>query len=305
MLPLESIKTIITHDRCADGTASAVLLHDALPGAEIRFVQYGTEDHANLPANEGMLFCDFSPPAARAEEFARAGAVVLDHHRTAKDVVLAMGDRGRFGDEATDPGVSGAVLAFRHVWLPVRGQSPLRPFAERFATVAGVRDTWQTKNALWRESCAQSQMLSFFPREWWMRTSLEKLSQIWDEQIAWIGEMLCEKDDDRVRRGIESAWRFTTPKGRRAIVMQGVSLTSDAAEMLGAEVDVVIGFGYGVENGAIKMRLSLRSRGDFDCAAFAQAHGGGGHTKAAGFSRIVSPDDPQPFRFVESLFAEN
>jgi hypothetical protein len=301
---LRSVKTIVTHDSCADGTASAVLLHDALTSAAIRFVQYGTDAHASLPAEEGMLFCDFSPPAARADEFVRAGAIVLDHHRTAKDIVLAMGDRGRFGDEATDPGVSGAVLAFRHVWLALRGESPSRAFAERFATVAGVRDTWQTKSPLWRESCAQSQVLGFFPREWWLKNDLAKLEAIWDEQVGWVGEMMCVRDDERVRRSIEGGYRFATRKGTRAIVLSGISVTSDAAEMLGAGVDVVIGFGYGVEDGVAKLRFSLRSRGDFDCAAFAKVHGGGGHTKAAGFGRVVEPSDPQPYRFVETLFAE-
>src|SRR5256885_13008647 len=74
---LAAVRTIVAHDECADGTASAILLHDALPGAEVVFADYGGA--AGRPvAGPGLLFCDFSPPAARADEFVAAGAIVLD-----------------------------------------------------------------------------------------------------------------------------------------------------------------------------------------------------------------------------------
>ena len=121
---LKALKVIVSHENCADGLASAMILKDVLPKAKVVFLQYGTPDHVNLVAEEGMIFCDFSPPPARAQEFVDVGAIVLDHHKTAKAVVALFGDLGVFADEKDDPGVSGAVLAYREVWLPLLTERP-------------------------------------------------------------------------------------------------------------------------------------------------------------------------------------
>ena len=78
---LMAVKTIICHGgNCPDGVASAILLHDVLPDAELKFVQYGTEEQKALRATSGMLFADFSPHAETFQKFVDAGAIVLDHH---------------------------------------------------------------------------------------------------------------------------------------------------------------------------------------------------------------------------------
>jgi hypothetical protein len=299
---LRRVRSIVTHDSCADGLASAVLLHDALPDAEIQFVQYGTDAHRALTPREGLLFCDFSPPPEAAAEFARAGTIVLDHHRTAKDIVLAMGDNGVYADEKAEPGVAGALLAYRHVWLPLRGESSSRPFAEHFATVAGVRDTWQTKSPLWREAQVQTELLMTLPRAWWLGQSMAQLESTWSGALVQLGDALLAKREDRVRRAIARGHRFIGKDGVRILALAGTGQTSDAAEVLGTEVDVVLGFDYGEESGVQRMRFSIRSHTTFDCAAFSANHGGGGHTRAAGFGIALGPGDSQPYTMVERLF---
>lgn len=284
---LNAVKTIIVHDNCADGLASAILLKDAFFGRDIpiRFMQYGTDDHKNLVAEPGMLFADFSPPEARAKEFVDAGALVLDHHKTAKAVVEAFGENGRFGDEATDPGICGAMLAYQHVWLPLREQLAIQAaFAKKFATLAGVRDTWQRTSEHWREACLQYHILMFVPRDRWLAKTLTEIASTWESQFAWIGELIQEKQDRTVQKVSDKAYRFTTDKGTRVVVFEGVKVTSDTAEFLHDAVDLVVGFNYEVENGTPKVILSTRSHTTFDCAKMCKAHGGGGHTKAAGFN---------------------
>src|SRR5882724_8183379 len=64
MIPLEKLKGvthIITHADCPDGVASAMVLRQVLPTAEVRAIQYETHEHKKLEAKPGMLFCDFSP----------------------------------------------------------------------------------------------------------------------------------------------------------------------------------------------------------------------------------------------------
>ncbi len=298
---LAAVKTIVAHDGCADGTASAILLHDALPDAEVIFADYGSSA-AKLVAAPGMLFCDFSPPPARVEEFLAARSIVLDHHRTAKPIVARFGDRGVFGDEVEDPGVSGAVLAYRHVWLPLRGTSPEHDFAEWFATAAGARDTWQTSSLVWHDGCVQHAVLHALRQAHWLDTGLTALAASWKVRYQWLGEELLAKERDRLERAIASAHRFTTPSGVRAIAIHGLGFASDAAERLTGEVDVVIAYDLGDEAGTPVIRASLRSHTSFDCADFAERFGGGGHTRAAGFAMRL--DEPHPLQLLERVFAD-
>lgn len=291
MIPLDvlrAVRTIVTHANCADGTATALILHHALPDAEVVVLAHGSPELASFPAAPGQLWCDIAPPAARVAEFVEAGAIVLDHHKTARPVVEAFGERGVFADEEREPGVSGAVLAFREVWRHIE-QDYVREIThanavavERLATLAGVRDTWQRDDSRWPEACAQAEALRFWPWEHWAR--LEPYS--WPGLLK-IGTVLLERKALDVDRAIRSARRFNV-EILRVVCFQGVNETSDAAEKLGDEADLVVGFVYDWPAGqsapeTARVQFSLRSRGSFDCASFARMYGGGGHSRAAGF----------------------
>ena len=302
---LESIRQIVCHrnaeSACPDGVASALLLREALPTAEVRFVHHG--ELVSLEARPGMLFCDIAPPLERAAEFLKAGAVVLDHHRTAKEVVslFVANGQGAFADEAEEPGVSGALLAHRHVYEPMlcllgKRSAEDRPYAfsaRRFAELAGVRDTWQRKSRDWEEACSQAEALTFYPWAMWPRGAFDA-SQTLFRQMLDIGDVLRQQRLERSRSAILNGHRFTTLKGTRVLVVSTLD-TSDIAEAVGAAADLVVGFGY--RRGEIV--LSTRSPASFDCAAFCRANGGGGHTRAAGCHVELSGDDPQPYVYVE------
>jgi oligoribonuclease NrnB/cAMP/cGMP phosphodiesterase (DHH superfamily) len=254
-----------------------------------------------------MLFVDFSPPAERVQEFVQAGANVLDHHKTAKPIVEAFGPHGVFGDEVTEPGVCGAVLAFRHVWFQLKGPGFLSCWgaAEDFATLAGIRDTWQNKHPRWREAIIQSEMLFFYPIEHLLNIEQPFCRQaegVWKERRQ-IATLLVEKHEVAVKNVLSKAWRFTTSKGTRVVCFEGTGLSSDATEALGSEADLVIGFGFIVENGEQKMICSCRSHTGYDVSAFAKANGGGGHSAAAGFNTALHPGAAQPYKLVELLIA--
>ena len=301
---LDAVTTIVVHDHCPDGMASAILLKDAYYAqhVDILFMKYGSDELKALPATPGMLFCDFSPPADRAEEFVQAGAIVLDHHKTAKDTVTRF-EHSVFGDEVADPGVCGAVLAFRHVWLPRRGNMLVqRLFAEDFATLAGIRDTWQRQSPRWQEACNQAYILNFFPPgELLASKTLTHIAARWKEDYLPIGKILAQREADKIQSAIQKGLRCTSSAGRKVIIFPGTGSTSDAAEALGAEVDLVVGFECLAENGRTKVIFSTRSHTDFDCSAFCKSYGGGGHTRAAGFSMDLDDCDPQPFAFFRNL----
>jgi len=337
---LHSVKTVVVHANCSDGLASAILIHDVLPKAEVQFIQYNTEPHKALTPQPGFLFCDFSPFAeteeiegengvakraltesgkSQIQAWVEAGALVLDHHATVKDLGLIQpfldAGQGAFGDEKADPGVCGAVLAFRHVWLPLKTLKAKKGLgleedlkacalqAENFATLAGIRDTWQKDSVRWREACTQGEMLRFYPPENWL-SCVEPFHYRnrgwWDERMA-LGKLLIEKHEKTVTRVIEKAYRFTTPKGTRVAVFSGAHLSSDASEALGQEADLVIGFAYEVENGTPKLICSNRSRGTYPVRVFAESLGGGGHKNAAGFSCTLGGIELNPYAHIKQL----
>ena len=302
---LDAVKTIICHDNCADGTASAILLKDAFYGKDVntRFIQYGTEAHKNLQPEPGMLFCDFSPVPERAQEFVDAGAIVLDHHKTARPVVEMFDMHGVFGDEVTEPGVCGAVLAFRHVWVPRRGQLAIqKAWAAGFATLAGIRDTWQKHDSRWRDACIQGNVLHFLSNDRWLARSLTEIASSWDREFRPTGEILWDKHQKGIAKTLKGAYHFTTQKGTRVVAFDSLLSSSDAAEALGDEADLVVGFATMTDNGAPQYIFSSRSHTGYDCSAFAKQHGGGGHTAAAGFSIKFDPTTAlNAFGFLKAL----
>ncbi len=309
---LGAVKTILVHGGgCPDGIASAILLHDALPSAKVRFIQYNSPEHENLEPEPNMLFADFTPKEARLQEFVRAGAIVLDHHKGAKTIVAAFEDNGRFGDEVTQPGVCGAMLCYRHVWqqmlsIPGRVSIDDDNRALHFAELAGIRDTWQRSSPDWTLACEQAEMLRFFPEEHWLR--LERpFSDVHDALWAdrrQLGKLLVERQARSVTRGLEKSWRFTSTKGTRVMMLEGTGLSSDASEAT-EDIDLLIGFGFAVEGGTQKMIFSCRSRVGYDVLGFAKSFGGGGHTAAAGFTQELLGRSLNPYQLGEVLVNEH
>jgi nanoRNase/pAp phosphatase (c-di-AMP/oligoRNAs hydrolase) len=287
---LQAIRIAIVHDKCPDGIASALILKDALPHVEIKFVQYGTPGHKELLAWPGMIFADFSPPADRVQEFVDVGAIVLDHHKTAKQVVARFGENGIFGDEVRDPGICGAMLVYEHVWLPLwlrgRNKDAVDPFdfIERFAMLAGVRDTWQNKDPNWYDACVQASALFFCKPEELLAIGLQEIGRDWDSKYLWAGRISHDKHLKRVKRAAEEGYRTTSAGGTRVLLFQDTKLSSEAAELAGDTMDLVVGFDVFSELYTPLYSYSTRSHTSFDCGAFCKAYGGGGHTGAAGFA---------------------
>lgn len=304
---LKKITHIISHENCSDGIASAMLLKNALPHAKVTFCQYETTLHKTLEAEPGMVFCDFSPHITRIKDFLDVEAIVLDHHGgPAKEVTLAFAEKGlgAFADEKVDPGVSGALLAFKEVWEPLfndnvdpaRGRDLLGHAAHDLAVLAGIRDTWQKQDPRWRQACEVAESLRFWP---WDHVEQYREVSRWSQLLA-IGPILFDRNVKKLEKILEGAFQYQSSKGRRVTIFEGLKPTSDAAEKLGDTNDLTIGMAFFTEktpDGQTQqvMIFSNRSRGSFNCRNFALAHGGGGHLKAAGFSRVLRMNDLQPF----------
>lgn len=292
---LRAVRRIIVHADCPDGRASAVILHEALPEAEIVEMAHNAPEHIGLVAELGLLFCDFTPPRARIAEFVAAGSIVLDHHRGAEDIVRAFGERGWFADEKTDPGVSGAVLAMKasHKLIEQRDLDrdvlyDLTMAGWALARLVGIRDTWQRQEADWQRACEVSGVLRLLSLDACLRRGPTGILAT----AVDIGADLWSQRSEGAKRAAKNAVR-TTIAGRRVALISSVALTSDVADALRDEVDLVAGFDY-IQRDAgdrVCLQWSLRSSGAVNVAEIAKRHGGGGHTAAAGFREILIDDE--------------
>lgn len=272
----DEIKTIVTHASCPDGKASAIILRNVFPDAEVKFLQHNSKEHLELPAEPGMIFCDFSPPRERYKEFVNAGAYVLDHHKHQKDIVEAFGERGLFADESKEPGYSGALLAYKVWenntnidWRLAQIDNTLRDFA----TLAGIRDCWVKESPRWIEACEQAAALHFYSEEYLLENGFSEAEKK-------LGKYLYEQI---LKKAKKTAQEKLIIRDKIAI-MSGLE-TSDVADAAFElyDIDVLVGFGYVIEDGKSKVIVSMRSRNGCDVGAIAKAYGGGGHTQAAGF----------------------
>lgn len=322
---LKAVRTIVTHDNCTDGLSAAILLHNVLPEAEIIFALHGTENYDNLEAVPNMLFVDIAPPPERVEEFVRVGSIVLDHHKGVKDIVEKFGCNAIFGDEKLDPGVSGGPLAYKYVWKPLNAlrkeemkqneeydqlseehDEAFEKFVARFAERAGIRDTWQRHNPEWYEATLQGEILYFWPREFWLDIRLFDIARLWEEKFHPVGSILMKKQKASTDWMIEESYRFSSANGTRILCFNSTRATSDVAEMIDKGADLIVGFKYKCETSddgkqTRKIIFSTRSHTSYDCMSFCKFHGGGGHTKAAGFTWIVSEEESNIFNLIKTL----
>ena len=302
---LVDVRTVIAHGReegpCADGLVAALIVKDVLPRVAIRFVSNGSVELRELAAEPGLLFVDIAPPAARVGEFLAAGALVLDHHASARELVAMFRDRGA-GAYSAEPGVSAALLAFREVWEPIKfklwepSSSGLgRSHALRVAELVGIHDTHLTEDPSWDEARRLVAVLFFY--EDWLVIDQPLLAL---RRRLELGPTLVEKQRASVARAVAQSGRLTTPKGTSVAVVPTTYLISDVVDAV--DVDVVVGFAFAVRAGVPSMKLSFRSRrGRYNVREIAEALGGGGHDAAASVWIELHASHRHPYATIRTL----
>jgi len=264
---------IITHANCPDGIMSALILARVFPDAKVEFVDY-TQLRALEPAPY-TIFADIAP-STRLDEWRAEGAVVLDHHHTAKEVTTSFRHH-LYADAQARPGVSGALLALEYA----TEAGPSWPYYadefirwRRYAELVGIRDTWQRASHDWKNACELSAALMFW--------GFERLRLSFTQHRLSVGSVLLENRAREVEKAVETGFRFEIQLGGapvRVLAFEGAGLTSDAPDVA-KDVDVVVG--WHIERD--QTIYSMRSRGHVDVSEIAKRNGGGGHKAAAGFT---------------------
>lgn len=282
-----NIKHIVVHGNCADGMASAIILAQCFKNAKVTFGIYGQNEYENILAESGMLFCDIIPPKERTDEFIAVDAIVLDHHKHAKEIVKRY-KRHAFGDEVENPGVSGALLAYNNVYVPIMGESEEVKY---FAKLAGIRDTWQKDSKYWVDACIQAEALKFYPAEYWLQMPEKLISE--EEDI--VGEIIYQKKIERIKNSSKEC--YITKIGEYKVAIFQSEDSSDLSDYLRDNfgINICMGFNYYCRDNKIYIGYSCRSDETFDIGGLAKHFGGSGHSKAAGFRQETNSHDPYIF----------
>lgn len=294
---LEEIKHVVVHGNCADGMASAIILAAVYPDAKVTFGIYGQKEYENILAEPGMIFCDIIPPKDRVDEFVAVDAIVLDHHKHAKDIIQKYKFHA-FADEKEDPGVSGALLAYKNVYVPMMGEDET---LEHFAKLAGIRDTWQKNSQFWVDACIQAETLEFYPGDYWLQGPEVFIT---DEEEQ-VGEIIYQKKIKFIEKAAEECYFVKIGEYKAAIFQSQDS--SDLSDYLRDNfgTNICMGFNYYCRDNKIYIGYSCRSDGSFDVGALAKHFGGGGHSKASGFRREINYlDSVNPYLFTKALIMD-
>ncbi len=169
----------------------------------------------------------------------------------------------------------------------------------KMALLAGVRDTWQTKSEHWVDACAQATALMFYGYDSFMKPFLTP-----DQYI--VGALI----DLKRKSDAESLASKLLASGNPSYLylMNGktelVSDTAEALRELGAGAMALAAWRVTEDN---KLYVTMRSLHDsFDVGKTATQMGGGGHTKASGFTKVLASlsDIYRYVAILESCIAE-
>jgi len=298
------------HESCPDGSASAFICAAALHelGVKPKFwsLQYGSELMSKLEPRPGQLFVDITPPKERWEEWKSVSPIVLDHHETVKHVTEGLG-----GVYATNERHSGAQIAFEEVFLATNIQDPMLLTAwGNLANLSMVRDTWKKDSPLWREGCAIAMAMLFEGSrglvERAQKLGANALNAEEFQKLLDIGHKVLNSNDRRVEKVAEGAHHETYSFDREYKVSYfncTEKILSDVANhLINNGGNISIGYFYLFEDGATRAVVSIRTDGSVSAKAIAEALGGGGHERAAGF-RLSEGDLISPYK-IYSIVSE-
>lgn len=264
---------VIYHGKCLDGMTAAWAVRRALGDGD-----YIAADHGAIPPDvtgRDVVIVDFSYRRELMEGLAAKAKsiLVLDHHKSAQE------DLAGLDYVVFDMARSGAGMAWD--WF--------HPDTPRPALVEMVED-----GDLWRHVLPDT-------REFELRLSMEVMDfSAWDR----VGDMSEGELKTYIEEGALLRRAFNKDIGtllqdRYPVTLHGeAGLAVNAPGMfsseLGNELALLSGtFGMVWRQVGTRLKVSLRSNGDYDVALLAGKFGGGGHRNAAAFTVPATPENYQ------------
>lgn len=258
---------VLYHAECQDGFGAAWALWKRFPSARFLPVKHGVPPPSGL-ARHHVVIVDFSYARATLEALAKEAAslLILDHHITAQRALEGL-PFAHFEEKK-----SGAVMAWE--WAH---DQPV-PWLLRYVQ---DKDLWHWDLPASREINAA---LASYSHEF----------EIWDglrqETLEAEGHAILRYENELVGK-IAAEAVLVSFQSTTVPAVQSAVLTSQLGEWLCRDYPFCIIW----HDRDGRRYYSLRSRADgADVGAIAAAHGGGGHTHAAGFSVPLDHEAPSP-----------
>jgi len=270
-LPFFEPEVVLYHADCPDGFGAAWAVWTRCPTA--RFV---TARHGQLPpdglAGKRLVIVDFSYARPTIEQLAgtTSALAILDHHVTAQQ---ALGDLPYAHYEQNK---SGAVLAWE--WA----HQTAAPWLLQYVQDKDLR-RWQLP-----ESRAINAAIESYPFDFDVWSGLKR------DGLAAEGRAILRAQEQLIGKLLRTAVlvRF---EGETVPAVHSAIFRSELGERLALDHPLCLVW-YEREG---RRYVSLRSRdGGADVSRIAQAHGGGGHRRAASFSMPIVEGKPMPFEIV-------
>lgn len=283
---LKKVNHVITHAKCADGLASALLIQDVL-NIKVTYLDHYSPLWETMVPTEGMLCCDIIPPKHRIKDFFDKEILMIDHHKYNRNILKDYKHKV-FVDDV--PGVAATNLVYDNVFLPLSQRDEVeKELISVFQRNIGVRDTWMDDSIYWEEAMVMSPVLRFFPESYWEG----HVPYLLPHEID-IGRILLSKTNNALNN---LNFKKTVFKGYKIcyIIVDsddsiGDASFSDCADVLMKRdgFDLVLGFVHMLNGEQEFLKVHLRSK-SIDTSIIATAFEGGGHKKASGFRLAISP----------------
>lgn len=292
---------VIYHASCSDGFCAAWLFSKAFPDADFHAAHYGTDPPETANDKDRPLYIvDFSYPRSamfRLAALRHAEMVVLDHHKTAADVLdgleieLAANNCGDALTARFDTTKSGGRLAWEYLygsqhlsdeWLATNRFSYSSSVAPWLVDYTEDRDLWRWALPDSREINAA---LRSHPLDFAVWDSLHERYRSGRRELIAEGRAIFRREQQIVDDHLRHA---------RDIVMDGHAVRAVNATVLFSEIagELAKGRPFGAcyfDRWDGLRQWSLRSEATgVDVSEVAKRRGGGGHRNAAGFEEKCS-----------------
>ena len=272
---MEPNTLIIYHNKCRDGLCAAWLLLKVYPGSELVGADYG-DDPPDVEGRE-VFVVDFSYPrdVLLAMKRSASSLLVFDHHKSAAEQLAGL-DFCIF-DEAK----SGAGLVLH--WIREKG------FGRGWLGVDWVVEYVQDRD-LWLNREPHSASINAYIRSFELSIeSFEAISNAGITEARSTGRRIQDYRLRIAREHLESSFRtFVDGYIVPVVYCSDPDLISDVGAMLA--LDEAFSVCYMMKVGQVKYSLRSDENG-LDVSKIAEAFGGGGHARAAGFK--LKLDDPR------------
>ncbi|MBN8218794.1 MAG: hypothetical protein J0L75_19295 [Spirochaetes bacterium] len=278
------LHALVTHGNCPDGTAAAVLATRLWPKVQVTWGNHQVIGEQILAAGRSLreggllVLADISGDAdtlARLAEILipkKAALHIYEHHQTRDFLSVWKLPEGLTGSVVFDNGRCGSRIFFDE-WLP--RDASLEVYRE-FIVLTDDRDLWLNQDP---RSTDLAKIHHIYGDQGYLKRFVQNPMVALTLEERTILDYQMRKDREKIDKILEKIEVKEDDGGYRYGVVYGEADSTDLLHQAIVRHDLEYAIHVNLNAG----KGSIRGRGAFDCAKFAEKRGGGGHRAASGF----------------------